>query len=71
MDLKNLTDKIDMDQVGNVVNEVQKAVDVDKVKDAAIKDGKLDVKGAATAISQEISQDEAANIADAAKKLIK
>ena len=63
--------KIDTDKLGDVAKEVTKAVDVSKVAKAATKDGKIDLKGAAEAVSKEVTKEEASSIANAAKKLIK
>ena len=70
MGLKDLAGKLDAGKLQDVANEVQKAVDVDKVVKSATKDGKLDIKGAVETVSKEVSADEAKSIANAAKKAL-
>lgn len=68
MDILN---KINTDRLGDVVKEVEKSVDVKKIAGAATEGGKLNIGGAVEAIKKEITADEAKNIADKAKDLIK
>ena len=61
---------VSMDKLTDVAKEVEKAVDVDKVTKAAVKDGKVDLKAAAEAVSKEVSADEAKSIMNKAKDLL-
>lgn len=60
---------IDFGKLGDVAEEINKSVDVKKVASETVSNGKVDLKKGIEAVKNEITAEEAANIANKAKDL--
>lgn len=60
---------IDFTKLGDVAEEINKSVDVKKVASETVSNGKVDLKKGIEAIKNEITAEEASNIAAKAKDL--